>query len=200
MQKELKADYPNLAIQLIGVNKVGKEAGNETATEGRDIPFLQDVDANGDGASDAWSGWNVEWRDVVILDANNMKVGTYNLTKHNLEYPDNYATLRQMLIDAASEAPLSRDAPWQNPVNPLDINNDTLVTPVGDVLPGINELNNRLICDEVGRLPVPLEPSITPPPYFDVNGDNYISPVGDILPVINVLNNETAGEGESCPN
>ena len=195
MQKELEADYPSLDIQLIGVNKVGQEAGNESATEGRDIPLLQDIDANDDGDSDVWSDWNVEWRDVVILNANNMKVGAYNLTIHNLAYPANYATLKQMLIDAASEGAPSENAPWQNPVDPLDVNGDALLSPVGDVLPGINALNDRLVCDETGRLAVPSNPSDARP-YLDVNGDNYHTPAGDILPVINALNSQAAGEGE----
>ncbi len=97
----MEADFPELDIQLVGVNKVGKEAGNDTAVEGRDIPLLQDVDFNDDGGSDSWDLWNVQWRDVVILDGDNEQVGTFNLTTYNLALPENYNALRQMLIDAA---------------------------------------------------------------------------------------------------
>jgi hypothetical protein len=45
-------------------------------------------------------------------------------------------------------------SPWQNPAEPLDVNNDTFVSPAGDVLPVVNELNNRAISDEAGRLRV----------------------------------------------
>lgn len=62
------------------------------------------MDAEGDGDSDVWSLWNVEWRDVVIVDGNNAKVGTYNLTTYNLAEPGNYASLREMLVDAAMQS------------------------------------------------------------------------------------------------
>jgi len=43
----------------------------------------------------------VEWRDVVILDPDNQKITTYNLTEHNLTDPANYAELKALLIEAA---------------------------------------------------------------------------------------------------
>ena len=52
MQEELTAAYPVLRIRLLGVNGVGQEAGNATATENVSIPWLQDVDANGNGRAD----------------------------------------------------------------------------------------------------------------------------------------------------
>ena len=122
-------------------------------------------------------------------------VGTYNLTEYDLEETENYNTLRQMLIDAASP---STAAPWQNSVNRLDVNNDTLVTPVGDVLTLINALNARTIFDAAGRLPDPPVAPNTPPPFYDVNGDGYLTPALDVLPVINYLNGLTSGEGEAA--
>jgi len=194
MQNELETDYPALDIQLIGVNEVGMEAGNESATQGRDIPLLQDVDVEGDGESDVWSLWNVEWRDVVIVDGNNAKVGTYNLTTYNLAEPENYASLREMLVDAAMQS----QKPWQNPNDAFDIDNGTYVSPL-DALMIINELNS------VGsyELPPPTAAS-SPPPYYDCNGDGYVTPL-DVLQVINYLNGGSpaaVGEGEtsSYPN
>jgi hypothetical protein len=101
LQNELEAQYPNLDIQLVGVNAFGQDAGIPGATENHDIPLLQDVDANGNGMGDVWSLWNVEWRDVVILDANNQRVGVYNLTSHDLANAANFSTLKEMLLDAA---------------------------------------------------------------------------------------------------
>ncbi len=122
MQAELDADYASLDIQLLGVNKVGREDGNSTAVEGRDIPLLQDVDSDGDGASDAWKLWNAEWRDVVILDKNNETFATYNLTTYNLAVPDNYNALRQLLIDAASvQFSLNDDIAVTRPETSVDI-------------------------------------------------------------------------------
>lgn len=48
-----------------------------------------------------WSSWGATWRDVQILDANNDRVGIYNLTENSLADEENYATLKQMLLDAA---------------------------------------------------------------------------------------------------
>jgi hypothetical protein len=102
MQKDLDSSHPELDIELIGLNPVGQESGNALATEGRDIPWLQDVDANGDGQSDVWlNSWDVEYRDVVIVDEDNTQVGTFNLTTYDLSSSQNYETLRQMLIDTA---------------------------------------------------------------------------------------------------
>ena len=102
MQNDLDASRPQLDVHILGVNAAGLESGNAFITSGRDIPWLQDLDANGDGWSDVWRSWNVIYRDVVILDAENARVGTFNLTTHDLRIPENYNTLRQMFVDAAS--------------------------------------------------------------------------------------------------
>ncbi len=110
MQKELDADFPLLDIQIIGVNEAGEESANSSITAGRNLPWLQDVDGDGDGLSDVWRNlWDVTYRDVVIVDADNVKLGAFNLTEHNLASPENYDALRQMLIDAASDDPQPQD-------------------------------------------------------------------------------------------
>lgn len=102
MQNDLLASFPDLDIQLLGINAAGLETGNSLITSGRDIPWLQDVDGNHDGLSDVWHSWGVTYRDVVIVDAENARVEAFNLTTHDLSNPDNYNTLRQRLIDVAS--------------------------------------------------------------------------------------------------
>lgn len=189
LQKELETNFPALNIQLIGVNKVGKEAGNEVASEGRDIPLLQDVDADSDGDSDVWSLWNVQWRDVVIMDTHNTNVGTYNLTTYGLAEPENYASLREMLVDAAMQS----QKPWQNPNNPFDVDNNAHVTLL-DVLAIVNELNSA----GSHELAPPTADS-SPPPYYDCDGDGDVT-VLDVLQVMNRLTAkwlQAAGEGES---
>jgi hypothetical protein len=111
LQQDLDADHPELDIELLGINPVGHESHNAAATAGNDIPWLQDVDTNNDGQSDVWlNSWEVEYgdvvieveyRDVVIVDQENVPVATFNLTTHDLGNATNYQTLRQMLIDAA---------------------------------------------------------------------------------------------------
>jgi len=80
--------------------------------------------------------------------------------------------------------------PYQNPVDPCDVNDDGWVTPI-DALIVINELNKN----GSRRLPMPPEPPLVPPPYPDVNGDLHVSPIGALL-IINRLN-ASGGEGEA---
>lgn len=65
-------------------------------TAGRDLPWLQD-----DAQVDAWGAWEVEYRDLVVLDRENRPVGVFNLTEHNLQVPAEYAALRDMLLGVA---------------------------------------------------------------------------------------------------
>lgn len=193
MQQDLRENYPDLDIEIIGLNEIGHEGGNELAAGEGDIPWLQDVDSDGNGVSDVWrESWDVTYRDVIILDASNVKVGTYNLTTFDLAEGENYDTLLQMMVNAAVEQPA-----WQNPNDALDVNGDTFLTPVGDVLPLVNELNLREVSGEFGALPALTSGAGSPPPFLDVNGDNFITPAGDVLPIINALNEAPVGEGES---
>ncbi len=101
MQNDLDANYPELDIQILGVNGAGLGGGNASITSGRDIPWLQDVDADHDGRSDVWTSWGVTYRDVVILDTDNVVVGTFNLTTYGLQISENYDALTQMFVDTA---------------------------------------------------------------------------------------------------
>jgi hypothetical protein len=77
---------------------------------------------------------------------------------------------------------------WQNPTDPLDVNNDGQITPL-DALLIINELNQPQYRDPLtGEMPLP--PAVIPA-YFDVNADGFVVPT-DALLVINRLNNPPA--------
>ncbi len=94
LQKDLEAAYPVLRIQLLGVNAKGQEAGNAATTLGRELPWLQDVDANQDGLADAATLWNASYRDVYILDGNNVQVATFDVDSKDLTQAENYSALR----------------------------------------------------------------------------------------------------------
>ncbi len=84
-------------VQILGVNGIGHESGNAANCDGTTTPWLQDVPA-----VDVWSAWAVAYRDVIILDEDNVVVGVYNLTSNDLGVSENYDALRSMLISAAT--------------------------------------------------------------------------------------------------
>lgn len=102
MQQELDAENPELNIKILGINEAGHESGNPDIINGRDLPWLQDIDDDGDGDSDTWESWNVTFRDVVITNAENEQVAVYNLTTNDLFNSDNFAALKSLLLDAAT--------------------------------------------------------------------------------------------------
>jgi hypothetical protein len=190
MQRELQATYPLLRIRLLGINEPSQEQGNASTTNGRDIPWLQDLDTDNNGRPDAAMDlWSMSFRDVIILDGANRKAGTYNLNQHDLANSSKYNTLKQMLIDTA----MVEQRPWQNPTNRSDIDNNGRVVPL-DVLLVVNELNlsgSRLLPPPTGAQ--------GPPPFWDANGDGNLTP-SDALLVINYLNSPggmSGGEGEA---
>ncbi len=94
MQSELDDMDLEVPIAILGINEAGYESYNEYMTSGRDIPWLQDT-----WTVDAWGAWEVTYRDVVIVDTSNNRHAVYNLTAHDLTDPDNYETLKQMLLE-----------------------------------------------------------------------------------------------------
>jgi hypothetical protein len=86
MQDELAA--AGLAVDILGINGVGHEAGNPTICAGRDIPWLQET-----VETPVWTQWGITYRDVVILDEDNIVVAIYNVTQNNLTDPAKYDEL-----------------------------------------------------------------------------------------------------------
>jgi len=82
-------------LSIIGINAAGQESGNADIPDVADLPWLQD-----DADQDAWGTWAAEWRDVVVLDADNVEVGRLNLTDHDLSEDVN----RQLLVDLFTAA------------------------------------------------------------------------------------------------
>ena len=104
-------------IELLAVNEYGygppdAQSAVELATHDINLPLLQDTEEQ-----DVWvTGWAITYRDVVVLDANNVFVGVFNLTSNNLGSEDltqdldgdgtmdatNYETLKALLLSAAA--------------------------------------------------------------------------------------------------
>ncbi len=98
MQSEVDSQQTLRAIQILGVNGIGHESGNDGIIDGRVIPWLQpSID------EDVWVLWQVEYRDVVILGPGNEQLGIFNLTENDLSDPANYIALKNQLLDAVDE-------------------------------------------------------------------------------------------------
>lgn len=189
LQQELAATYPLLKIQILGINEAGNESGNGQITQGRTLPWLQDVDADHNGQSDVWDeSWQVAFRDVVILNGAGEKVEIHNLTSHDLGTPEYFAELKQKLIDTAMQSQL----PWHSAANPNDVNQNGLVTPL-DALLVIIDLN----ANGARKLEAPLgtAPLVK---LYDTNGDGYLSPL-DALLIIIELNEQAAAQSTLPP-
>ena len=194
MQNELRSEYPDAPIQIVGVNAFGQESGNAGMTEDRTAPLLQDVDVNNNGSSDvSHELWDVRYRDVKILNKQNEEVGTVNLTLpsgYDLGEEINYDALKQILTDVAHDRPF-----WQNADDPTDVNNDEKTSAL-DALICINELIDNKVSDGEANLPLPMPPMM-PKPYLDVNGDGFIT-ANDPLRIINqLIALSSSAEGES---
>ena len=99
MQDDLNADYPQLGIQILSIDKMNVNgAGTASYSVDKDLPMVAD-----NSTDDIWNSWGGSWRDVVILDANNEIYATYNLTTFSLSVSANYDDLKQLFIDAATQ-------------------------------------------------------------------------------------------------
>lgn len=98
MQAEILGDDPDSKIRIFAVNPASEQAGN-AFVEGA-IPLLQESAGKGG----PWRTWKPTYRDVVILDGQNRRVGAFNLTEHDLGDPAEYDALLTLLRDAAGES------------------------------------------------------------------------------------------------
>jgi hypothetical protein len=94
LQADLDAEFPD-AVQIVGVNDVLYASGNDSITDGRDLPWLMNTEE-----ADIWNVWGVVYRDVWVLDAANVPIGIYNLSSNTLADEANYAALRALFVDA----------------------------------------------------------------------------------------------------
>ncbi len=87
----------SLPITIVGINEAGHESGNQTFCDGRELPWLQELETG-----DIWTDWGVTYRDVIIVDGEGRVVAIYNLTDHDLSSPSDYDALKDMLVNTAN--------------------------------------------------------------------------------------------------
>ena len=113
LQNDLDTNYAELGVEIVGINLADRESGNQSMTEGVDLPWLQDVDDDNDGNSDVWQEWGAQLRDVMIVDEQNQLVETINLTLNDLAETANYESLRDKIIGTESgEGELTESTDW----------------------------------------------------------------------------------------
>jgi hypothetical protein len=92
---------------------------------------------------------------------------------------------------------ISNPTPWQNPINPFDVDRDGSAGPL-DALSVVNAINSGMD----SRLTFPRPSSSLPDGDIDVDGDGRLTPL-DALALVNAINSGTGsslpkgGEGES---
>ena len=98
MQAEFNASEEGPAISIIAINEAGYGTpSNYEATGAKgSLPVLQD-----EAEINMWDSWEVVYRDVIVLNACGEKVGTFNLTSKSIQTEDNYAELKEMMLEAA---------------------------------------------------------------------------------------------------
>ena len=82
---------------ILGINRLDAGSGNTSVVVGRTIPWLQDTTERM-----VWESWQITYRDVVILDGENRVLHVYNLSSHDLANAANYATLKNLILEAAA--------------------------------------------------------------------------------------------------
>lgn len=186
MQLEFEAHYPSSDINVVAINQLrsNQNAGMPETSEVADLPILND-----DAVSDIWSNWNVVYRDVRVIDSDGeLAAEVMNLTQsgNDLGLTEAYTRMKGLILEAATKDRVAL-TPWQNRVEPLDVNNDGFIAP-SDVLANVRRINDL----GAGELGTPTEPVSQ---YFDVNGDGFIAPNDVLFQVIHLnRNRDAAGE------
>lgn len=77
------------------MNETGLESGNKDLFTVTTLPVVQD-----DATAAVWTSWGAEWRDVYVLDGENLVTSVYNLTTYDLADAANYAALYDLFVAA----------------------------------------------------------------------------------------------------
>jgi hypothetical protein len=104
MLAEIRASKPDLNVEILGINHMSDSAFNNLVVPYRVLPWLQDT-----SEQNVWSTWDVEWRDVWIVDSHGRPFAVYNLSSHDLGEPSNREALKQLFLSAAQIVDTDKD-------------------------------------------------------------------------------------------
>jgi hypothetical protein len=96
MEADILGGDPYSKVRLLGINSIG--ADGYPVPGGHALPWLQDTPA-----ADVTALWSPAFRDVVILDEDNVYVTSYNLGTNDLGTQANYDYLKALLLQVAGE-------------------------------------------------------------------------------------------------
>lgn len=100
LRGELRSSNSPVSIEILGVNDTTASTSfqNSLITAGRTMAWLQDTPEAAVGAR-----WNVEYRDVVILDSSNRVAAVFNLNPpYDLAQETNRTALKNLLLTVAN--------------------------------------------------------------------------------------------------
>ena len=92
-----------MGIDDVGIIGVGKDIYNSNLDEmvdGRILPWVADVQAEG---FPVWSGWGASQRDVFFLNREGILDTTFNITPYNPDDPEDYAYILNLILDLRNE-------------------------------------------------------------------------------------------------
>ena len=75
MHEELREELQSDIVEILAVNEIGYDNFEYVDTVSSQLPWIQDVEE-----VNAWELWEITYRDLVILDQDNIFLTTYNLT------------------------------------------------------------------------------------------------------------------------
>lgn len=75
MHEELRDELQSDMVEILAVNEIGYDNFEYVDTVSSQLPWVQDVEE-----VNAWDLWEITYRDLVILDQDNIFLTTYNLT------------------------------------------------------------------------------------------------------------------------
>ena len=96
MATALETESNDLFCSIIGVNRANAAGGNGTVSAERKLVWAQDTTEAG-----VWTSWDVAYRDVWVVGPDGEKLAVFNVTANDLQNAENYASLLNIIRDAA---------------------------------------------------------------------------------------------------